>query len=142
MDRRIGNNQILSVDAAGGSSFTAVGCIRNAFSVDATRADVDVTCLGDEYDQFVAGSKAGGNLNLEILYDPNDGTSQTVADLYESGAVATWQITYSTETGGSDTQVFAGYVNNLALNVPRNDGVAMQVGVKVTGAPGFEESSS
>lgn len=138
MKKRIGNGQVFKVDPAGGSTFVTLGCLRNAVSYGMTRNVVDVSCIDDASDRKVGGSKNASDLTFEILYDPKDTTSDTLNGLADTGAIASWQIVWSTEgLETPDPHNFKGFVSGLTLNIARNEGVAASITVTVDDEPGF-----
>lgn len=138
MDKRIGYGCTLGVDPAGGVTFTTIAAIIDGWSGPDTSADdVETTVLGDKYKTFARAQIDPGTVQFEIAYDPANATNQTLVDLYDSGDVASWQITFNDVGNGSATETFNGYVNSFSREMTKGSLVKATISIKVSGDPGY-----
>ena len=119
----------LSVDPAGGSSYTAVFEVVDIDGPGGPTDDIETTHLASTSKEFIAGLDDGADVNFTINWDPSNATHQSLTTLRGNGNVATWKITYS----DSKTTTFSGYVKDWRPNVTTNSKMTSSVAVKVTG---------
>lgn len=111
-------------------TFTPVADIT---TIDVLDVDVDSTDVSShdstgQWREFVAGMKDGGELSLELNYDPAvHGTLFTAVGVEKS-----WQITLT--DSGAATVTFAGFINGFQSQAPYDDKLAATVTIKVSGA--------
>lgn len=145
LEKRIVHQQLLGVDPAGGSSFTNIASIVDGWEGPDTEADEgDTTVLADTYKTSKRAQVDPGTVSLGIAYDPNDANTQTLVDLYDSGDIATWQITFTDEGSGTATETFSGWVKsfNRTMGGGATTMVMANLVVRVTGNPGFTGSGA
>lgn len=143
LTKRIGLGITLSVDTAGGTSFTALGSIVDSMETDAKAVDVNTSLLGDQFDSFLPASIDGGTLTITIAYSPEDtNTTKILNDLFYSTSqtLANFKIGYPAVGAGTGiAETFKGYVNNIGRQIKRDGFLTAKVGIKVSGDPGLTQ---
>jgi hypothetical protein len=144
--KRIGNNITLGVDVAGGSSFASIGSLISIDGGELTKDDVEVSLLADDYKSYLPGTRESGEFKFVLLHDPNDSTNQILVDLYNrdaTGTIPNWQVTYPTVAGSTTAvnETFKGYVKTLGQSYGKNELLARNVTVKLTGEHGATAST-
>ncbi len=108
-----------------------------SISREASEANkVDTTTL-DGTDRFrtkIAGLIEPGSIKLKIVYDPTDSTLKTWMAEHEAGGTTTYAIIYPTTTV---TQSFSGFVASVGAEVPLDDVITCDIGLQITGDPGW-----
>ena len=142
---RVGLNAALGVDVTGGSTYVDLGCILDMSGPDASRSDINVSCLSDLNDVFRPGPGDGGTFSFNLSYDPSASTNRILADLYAQRApLASWQLTFPVIASTTETrpvETWTGYVNNLGREISRDSLISQSVSVKVSGDPGYTVST-
>jgi hypothetical protein len=138
LQKRIGYGQTLSVTVGAGPA-VELGAIVDGWSgPDTSSDDVETTVLADTFKTFKRAQIDPGTFTFTLAYDPADAESILIGDLYNSGDVATWTITYSDEGGGApDSESFDGYINGLGREMTKGSLVSCNVSIKVSGDPGY-----
>lgn len=129
----------LGYDLAGGTSYTTVGQLYDIAPPGMSRDAIDVTdhSSTDRWREFIKGLKDGGEVTLSVWYDPVNATQDfstgVLADLDEDITVPNWLITFPDVA--STTWTIPGFVTDASPAVPLDDGMSMDVTVKVSGKP-------
>ena len=141
--KRIGHGSTLGVDPAGGAAFTTLGNIVSGWSGPSADSDeIETTVLSDDFKTFAKGQRDGGEVTFQVAYDPDDTSSQTLADLYAGCDTATWQATFvSACAAGSVTETFSGWLKGLSITVDKGSLTVADVTIRVSGDPGFTGSA-
>lgn len=129
-----GKGATVYVDPSGGSTFAQITKVRNVQHPPRSRAEIDVTAMEDTSAQSRPGIEESSEFSFEFLWDDADATDEDLADLYASGAIASWKITL---TNGTDTwaQTFSGYVKELQPSaLGGSDPMVMRLVGRRTGA--------
>ena len=106
------NGTILQVGNAGTPElFTDVAEVFSLAGPDQSRTVIDVTSLLDEGKAFLVDVPESGEVSLDIRYDPDQATHQTIIDLLTSGVQTSFRISWpdfgtaleATVVAGTDT---------------------------------------
>lgn len=126
------------MDITGGSTYVIVGCIVDGFSTSTSATSVETTCLGDTYKTFQRSDIDPGSLDFSIAYDAQDNTTtRKLVDLFNSGDVASWEITFSDEGSGTATENFLGFVESFNREITKESLVSASLTIKVSGDSGM-----
>ena len=129
----------LSADMAGGSSYAAIGQVRDIGGPSIERESIDTshrTTTG-YWRTFVKGFKAGGEVTFNIVFDPDLASHGTVAatglfaDLNNDTTIPTWRLAFAT----AGTISFAGFVQNFEPSNAMDDAQLADVTIKINGKP-------
>lgn len=141
-DAYIGHGTLLQRGDGGGPEvFTTVAEVLNISGPSLSRDTVDVTTMDspDQWREFIAGLKDGGELTFDVVYDPVDPTIEPGSGLLSefdkaSGAAATnWQLVFSDPAG--TTWAFAAILTGAEPQESIDDKVMLSCTLKVTGKP-------
>jgi len=129
-------------DGASPEVFTSVAEVVSITPPSFSRESVDFTHMtsADDYMEFKAGMKDGGEVSFEGRWLPDNAThddSTGVMSLFEAGSVDNWKVTFP---DGSDI-TFAGFITAFQPSIGRvNDPVNMSVTLKVSGKPALTQA--
>jgi hypothetical protein len=134
----------LSIDVAGGTSYTSIGQIRDLSGPTISRNSIEVADRSSTnyYNDYLGGRVDAGSISFGLTWDPvNDTThGQTtgtglLADFETDQCTqATWQWQLD-GCGGTMTFTFAGFVESFDIDAPFEDMVTAEVGIKISGKP-------
>ena len=143
LTKRIGQGSSLECDPLGGSDFDTIGSIVSGWSGPGGAADeIETTVLSDTFKTFCKGQIDGGEVSMQIAYDPDDTDSQDLVDLYTGCDIATWRANLvSCCSEGTVSETFSGFVKSLSLNVDKGALTVADITIRITGDPGFTGSS-
>jgi predicted secreted protein len=115
----------------------AVAKLKSIGGINITRGVVDVTThdSADEYKEYMAGLKDGGEVPISGILVPTDTDGQNALQAaLESGAVTAFAIVFPTAIGY--TWSFNGIVTSYATTQAELEGaVGMEAKIKVSGKP-------
>ena len=114
----------------GASTYVAVAEVTSISVLDVSVDSIDVSShdSAGQWREFVAGMKDGGELSMDINYDP----SLHGAIWSALGATRNHRITL-TDTGAA-TVSFSGFISGIKADAPYDDKLAATVSIKVDGA--------
>lgn len=114
---------------------TVIGELMNVSgpSISADPVDVTVMSSPDGYRQFIQGLRDGGEVGLELKKYAGDSGQAAAYTALNSGTADTWVITFPTAM--ACTWTFTGIVTGYEDDIPFDDGVGLNVTVKVSGKP-------
>lgn len=114
----------------GSSTYVAVADVTSIDVLDASVDTIDVSSHDStgQWREFVAGMKDGGELSMDINYDP----SVHGAIWSALGATRNHRITLT--DSGAAVVAFSGIVTALQAQAPYDDKLSASVSIKVTGA--------
>jgi len=140
LTRRIALGFIISVDPAGGTSWTDLGNIVDGYKGPDSKADkVDISILADVFKGMTKGQIDSGEMTFEIAYDPEDSQSALLESLLQQyDPVPSWKITYP--HGGTPTRIFTGHLSGRSEEVSRSKLVTCSLTIFVNGDPGYATS--
>jgi isochorismate synthase EntC len=131
-----------------GDVVVAVGCVTSIDGLDASRDQIETTCLESEDRTYEAGMKTHSAFTFGLNFDPADSSHTVVEELFQSGVEVAFAIGLSDGTAdptvdstGSEFDLpntrtfvaFRGYVSSFPLSMPLNDVIRSTVGVQPTG---------
>ena len=131
-------------------SVVTVGCVTSISGVDASRDQIEVTCLKDAARIFEAGLGTPGSATFGINFDPTDASNVRMHELYVEGTKIDWALGWSdgeaaptvdeiTNTWDAPATrtflLFNGYIDNLPFDFSLNAVVESNVSVQVSGFP-------
>ncbi len=108
--KRKGLGSTVSCDPAGGTTFAAVGMTREITPPPRHRAKIDGTHLGDDLATNEPGVEEHSEFRFLQLWDPDETGDEVMDTLFDSQAVAAWQVEYP--HGVTDT--FSGWVSDIS----------------------------
>lgn len=103
------------------------------------REDIDVTAHDTEnnYMEFVPGLVDGGEVEIEVNYDPAEHDS-LVADFDDTDA-RNWRLVFPDPD--ATTWSFSGFLTEFTPEAPYDDKLAASITLKVTGKPSLSDES-
>lgn len=134
---------VVSWDPAGGTSYAAVGQLKDIQVISASRSSFDTTDHDSVgyYREFVPGMVDPGELTFTIGFDYQNTThtggtgTGLLGDLEQYGCdIPTWKVVLD-HCGGTATWTFDGFVSGFTVNHPVEGEVTADVTVKVSGKP-------
>lgn len=123
----------------GSATGTAVAQVTNISGPGLTADTIDVTSHDSTagYREFLQGLKDGGEVTLDLNFDPvgatHDDVSGGLLDDYDSGTAVSWVITFS--DAATSTWAFSGIVTGFEVEAPMDDKLSATATIKVTGQP-------
>lgn len=141
-DAYIGHGtQLKRGDGGDPEIFTKIAEVLSIAGPSLSRDSVEVTTMDspDQYREFIAGLKDGGEVTFDVVYDPVDPTIEPGDGLLSefdlpSGAAATnYQLVFSDP--GQTTWLFPAILTGFETSEPIDDKVMASVTLKVAGKP-------
>lgn len=120
-------------------SGTTVAGVTNIGGPGLTLETIDVTnhSSASAWREFVGGLKDGGEVSLDIVFDPAETTHKNASGgllyLLTTRASGSFSLTFS-DTGGT-VWSFTAFVTSFEPGAPVADGLTAAVTLKITGAP-------
>lgn len=130
----------VSVDFAGGTSYTAVGQIDGDIQITSlSRGPIVVTAHDDTWVEKIAGIPDAGQLTFSVIFDPAEAIHEDFVTEFDADActLPAWQIVMNvcTATVTSATWTFDGFLSGAPL-VSALEGVhKMTLTVEISGEP-------
>ncbi len=120
-------------DGGGPEVFAAIGNVASVSGPSTSRNTIDVTAHDspDGWMEFVGGLKDGGEVSLEVHYDP--AKHDTLVDDYDDDDPRNYQVVFPDT--GSTTWAFAGVMSGFEVEAPVDDKLAATITFKVSGKP-------
>lgn len=119
----------------GGSpvTYTAVANVTSVGgpSLEAEQIDVTSHDSASGFEEFVAGIKRGGEVEIEGNFDPGNATHESLLDDFDSGDVEEYQLIFPTSP--TVTWTFDAVVTAFAPEAPYDDKLAFSATLKLTG---------
>lgn len=122
----------------------AVATLTNITGPSMSRATIDVGSHADTaYIPFVSGLSDPGEVTMEGTFDGATGQEDLV-DHFESGALATFVITYpsSAVLSAGATWTFSGFVTAFSTAAPYDGALTFTASIKVSGEAVFAEGTA
>ena len=126
-------------DGGGPETFTTIAQVRTSSGPGLSADTIEVSHHESTggWRTFVAGMKDGGEVGLDLLFDPVAATHKDASggllDLLDSGAENNFELTFSDTA--STTWTFAGLVTGFEPTAPYDGELTASVSIKVTGQP-------
>lgn len=134
---------LMKWDPAGGTTYVAIGQVKDISGPNLARGDIDVTTHDSTsgYREYLPGLADGGDVSFAISLDPDNtahvGAAGTglVTDFTRDGCtMPAWQVTLKS-CGSTAIWTFDGYLNGMSFSSPLEDEQLADVSVKITGVP-------
>jgi predicted secreted protein len=116
-----------------GEGFTTLANVTNISGPKLKAEQIDVSSHDsvDGYEEFVAGIKRGGEISLDINYDPSNATHETLLDDFDDGALHNYQLIFPTNP--ATTWSFAAIVTEVGPEAPYDDKLTCSATLKLSG---------
>ena len=123
--------------------FTTIANVTSIGGPSRTRETIDVTAHDspDQWMEFVGGLKNGGEISLELNYDPTE-TSQALDDDFDDSAPRNYQIVILPGTADEYTWSIAGVMTALGDEFPHDGKMAREMTIQVSGKPTLAQTGS
>lgn len=120
-------------------TYTAIAPVVSISGPSMSKDVVDVSSLSstDRYREFISGMRDGGEVTIEIRFDPADADVDNALTDFEADAARSYQIAWA----DGSTFAFEGILTAWSPETPYDDAMSMSLTYKVTGAPTFTASS-
>jgi hypothetical protein len=117
-------------------AFTTIANVTSISGPNRTRETLDLTAHDspDAYMEFAGGLKNGGEVGLEINYDPTENTHD-LDDDFDDVDPRNYQIVILPGTEDEHTWDFAAILTELSDEFPYDDKMGRSLTVKITGKP-------
>lgn len=127
---------------------TAIACVTSIDGLDATRDQIETTCLEADDKTYEPGMKTPSAFTFGVNFDPAETSHLLVEGLFNDGTPVQWAIGLSDGTIAPTTDTnddfdttavartfvyFDGYVSSFPLTVTQNDVLRSTIGVQVSG---------
>jgi predicted secreted protein len=126
-----------------GNVFETVANVTNVGGPARTRETIDVTAHDspDQWMEFIGGLKDGGEISLDINYDPAELTHD-LDDDFDDASARNYQIVILPDTEDEYTWTISGVMTGLEDEFPYDDKMARTMTIKVTGKPTLAATGS
>jgi predicted secreted protein len=123
--------------------FTTIANVTSIEGPGRTRETIDVTAHDspDGWMEFVGGLKDGGEVSVDINYDPTE-TTHDLDDDFEDRDPRNYQIVILPGTADEVTWSLAGILTELSDEFPYDDKMSRSLTLKVTGKPTLSGTGS
>ncbi|NUP21612.1 MAG: outer capsid protein Hoc [Streptomyces sp.] len=120
-------------DGAGPEVFTALANVTNVSGPGLSRETIDVTAHDspDQWMEFIGGLKDGGEVSLDVNYDPADHDA-LIAD-FDDDAPRNYQVVFPDVD--TTTWAFKAIMTGFEPEAPYDDKLAATLTFKVSGKP-------
>ena len=135
---RIGSRaRFLREDPVGSGTYVQVSEVRSIGGPSFSREAVDFTHLDspDDYEEFKAGLKNGGEISLVLTFRPDHVTQGGVSGLqkdFEDGTERNWRIEWP-QFANTPSLTVPGFLTGWELTTSAKDAITAAVKIKVTG---------
>jgi predicted secreted protein len=124
-------------------AFTTIANVTNISGPERTRDTIEVTSHDSpgQWKEFLGGLKDGGELSLDINYDPAE-TTHDLDDDFDDVDPRNYKIVILPGTDDEHTWSIKGILTKLGDEFPSDDKMARSLTVKVTGKPTLVQTGS
>lgn len=131
----IGFGSALSVATTTGN--LTIAKIANISGPDSSATEIETTTFDStsRYETYVCGTIDPGSLRIDLVYSTTEASHKRLAEYFKNGSSKTYTVTYSSTTMGTDAM--SGFVSGLSRELPLKDKMTCQVGIKLSGDPGW-----
>lgn len=135
--------QFMRGDGGSPEQFTPIANITTISGPSRSRETIDVTTHGspDGWREFIGGLKDGGEVSLELNYDPAE-VSHDLDDDFDDVEPRSYRIVILPGTEDEHTWDFKGIITELSDEFPYDDKMARSVTIKVSGKPILTQTGS
>lgn len=118
----------------GPAAFTAIGNVTSVSGPEIERETYDVTAHDsvDGWREFIGGLKDGGEVSLELNYDPRK-HDDMVGD-FDDTVARDYKLVFPAPAGGG-TWAFQAFLTGFSQEAPVDDKLSAEFTFKVTGKP-------
>lgn len=129
--------------AAPGTTFVTIANVTNISGPERTRETIDVTAHDSpgQWMEFIGGLKDGGEVSLDINYDPGE-TTHDMDDDFDDAVPRNYQVVILPDTEDEHTWALSGILTTLGDEFPYDDKMARSMTIKVTGKPVLTQTGS
>lgn len=126
-----------------GTTFETIANVTNIGGPERTRETIDVTSHDspDQYMEFIGGLKDGGEISLDVNYDPAE-TTHDLDDDFDDTTARNYQIVILPDTEDEHTWAIRGILTQLGDEFPYDDKMGRSMTIKVTGKPVLTQTGS
>ena len=126
-----------------GNVFETIANVTNVGGPARTRETIDVTSHDspDQWMEFIGGLKDGGEISLDINYDPAEVTHDLDED-FDDATARNYQVVILPDTEDEYTWSITGIMTGLEDEFPYDDNMARTMTIKVTGKPTLAATGS
>lgn len=128
---------------APGTTYVTIANCTSISGPDRTRETIDVTAHDSPggWMEFIGGLKDGGEISLDINYDPAETTHQ-IDDDFDDDEPRNYRIVILPDTEDEHTWSIKGILTELGDEFPYDDKAARTMTIKVTGKPTLAATGS
>jgi predicted secreted protein len=126
-----------------GTTFETIANVTNIGGPERTRETIDVTAHDSPggWMEFLGGLKDGGEISLDINYDPSESTHD-IDDDFDDTVARNYRIIILPDTDDEHTWSIKGIMTNVGDEFPYDDRMQRSVTVKVSGKPILAQTGS
>lgn len=119
-----------------GAIFTTIAGVTNISGPQRKRETIDVTSHDspDQWMEFIGGLKDGGEISLDINYNPADDTHD-LDDDFDDDALRSYRVVLLPDTEDEFTWTISGVMTELSDEFPYDDKMSRSMTIKVSGKP-------
>lgn len=119
-----------------GTTFEVIANVTNIGGPARTRETIDVTAHDSpgQWMEFIGGLKDGGEISLDINYDPAELTHD-LDDDFDDDVARNYQVVILPGTEDEHTWALKGVMTELSDEFPYDDKMSRTMTIKVTGKP-------
>lgn len=126
-----------------GTTYETIANVTSISGPDRKRETIDVTAHDspDGWMEFIGGLKDGGEVSLDINYDPAEATHD-LDDDFNDATPRNYQVVILPDTDDEYTWSIKGVMTEVSDEFPYDDKMARTVTIKVTGKPALAATGS
>ncbi len=137
----LGTKLYVKASTASTTTYSQIAGLISLPGPEASAEDVDTSTIDNSTDAtvnwktFQRGQVDPGEMTLTLAYGSTDASSKKLGTLLKTGALQTWKIIFPNTSASVET--FTGYVKSMGRALEKGTLITRNVGIKVSGAPGF-----
>lgn len=126
-----------------GTTFETIANVTNIGGPDRSRETIDVTAHDSPggWMEFIGGLKDGGEISLDVNYDPAEATHD-LDDDFDDDLARNYRIIILPDTADEYTWSIKGVMTELSDEFPYDDKMARSMTIKVSGKPTLAATGS
>lgn len=126
-----------------GTTFETIANVTNIGGPDRSRETIDVTAHDSpgQWMEFIGGLKDGGEISLDINYDPAEATHD-IDDDFDDDVPRNYRVVILPDTEDEHTWSFKGIMTELSDEFAYDDKMARTMTIKVSGKPTLAPTGS
>lgn len=126
-----------------GTTYETIANVTSISGPDRKRETIDVTAHDSpgQYMEFIGGLKDGGEVSMDINYDPSNATHD-LDDDFDDTSPRNYRIVLLPGTDDEHTWQLKGIMTELSDEMPYDDKLARTLTIKVTGKPILTQTGS